>query len=432
MKTVSGQRMVVAGLVLFVFLFAACNQAPDAVPSTATDLMSSSPRGQLQARDFGTAADDYGNGIAANATGVYVVGVTFGNLDGINKGSGDAFLRKYDGGTVWAQQFGTRNGDNAQKIAVDSGGNSYVLGNTSGALGFKVGNQDAFLRKYNASGVVQWTRQFGTPSFDYGADVALDSGGNILVLSQEAASGFTVRKFNGSGVLQTTRSVTNPGLPNLYPNAMAVDSAGNVLVLAGWVQAANQIRVFKLTNTLTDVWNVAFQPSTTASFGYDIATLGTDIYVTAGLEAVTPGYGARYGKLNSAGTLTAVKQLEPTTTCNCTYPNSITVDGNGDIYVAGTTYGSFPGFTNAGPSDIVVLKYNSAHTRLWVKQFGQGSNGTTLQDEAYGIAVSDAVYITGSTDGNLLGDPKYSTGNDADAFLAQMDKTTGAVLGIDQ
>jgi Beta-propeller repeat len=424
MNAISARKLIASSLTLFAFLFTACNQAPDAVPSTAVGLKPIISGGDpLKPQDFGTTAGDYGNDIAVNTTGVYVVGDTDGSLDGVNKGGRDAFIRKYDGGVVWAQQFGTRNEDGAKKVAVDSSGNSYVVGITSGALGFKVGNQDAFLRKYNASGVVQWTRQFGTPSFDSGVDVALDSGGNIFVLSQEAASGFTVRKFNSSGVALTSRTVTNPGLPGLYPTDMAVDSAGNVLVLARWIPTVIQIRVFKLTNTLTDVWNVAFQPSTTDSYGYDITTFGTDIYVTAKLDASTVVYGAR--------TLTAVKQLEPTTTCNCTEPTSITVDGNGDIYVTGYTFGSFPGFTNAGFSDIVVLKYNSAHTRLWAKQFGQGNYGSVQDDYAFGIAVSDAVYITGYTYGNLLGDPKYGT-NDSDAFLAQIDKTTGTVLGVDQ
>jgi hypothetical protein len=434
MKTIPDKCGVVAGLTLFAFFFAACNQAPDVSPSTAAGAKPIvSDGGPLKARDFGTALDDFGYGIAANATGVYAVGQTAGSLDGVNKGASDAFLRKYDGGAVWAQQFGTRSADSANKVAVDTAGNSYVVGQTSGALGFKVGQSDAYLRKYNGGGVVQWTRQFGTPSSDSGVDVALDSTGNIIVLSHEVYSSFTVRKFNSIGVLQTTRTVSNPGLPDLSPVALAIDSADNVIVLANWIQQMliPQIRVFKLTNTFSDVWNVAFQPSPTPSEGFDIATFGTDVYVAASLYDSIPGYGGRYGKLNSAGTLTVVKQLEPTTTCDCTTPRSITIDTNGDIYVTGYTTQAFPGFTNAGSNDIVVFKYNNANVRVWAKQLGQGNYGSVFQDIGNAIAVSDAVYVTGYTYGNLLGDPKYGI-NDADAFLAQIDKTTGAVLGIDQ
>jgi hypothetical protein len=99
--------------------------------------------------------------------------------------------------------------------------------------------------------------------------------------------------------------------------------------------------------------------------------------------------------------------------------------------VTGYTTQAFPGFTNAGSNDIVVFKYNNANVRVWAKQLGQGNYGSVFQDIGNAIAVSDAVYVTGYTYGNLLGDPKYGI-NDADAFLAQIDKTTGAVLGIDQ
>jgi hypothetical protein len=442
MKTVFAKRLAVASLAVFAFALAACNQTPDSVstiPANVDGLVIPGPAGgQLKARDFGTAVFDAGEGIAANATGVYVVGRTDGNLDGSNKGSGDAFVRKYDGGAVWAQQFGTRFEDKATDVVVDGAGNSYVLGTTDGALGFKVGADDIFLRKYNPGGGVLWTRQFGTATNDTPFDLALDAGGNVFVLSQDVSNtlyGFTVRKFNSSGVLQTTRTVAESvTLDNLDPRALAIDSAGNVIVLAelSSAGAGRNVRVFKLTAALADVWNVPFQQTIYNDYAYDVTTLGTDVYLTTRIASITAGYGARYGKLNSAGTFITARQLEPTLTCNCTVPSSITVDASGNVYVTGSTSGSFPGFTNAGSSDIVVFKYNTATVRVWAKQFGQTSNGTAFNDFAEGIAVSDAVYITGITNGNLLGDPKYGTGNDADAFLAQLDKNTGAILGIDQ
>jgi hypothetical protein len=365
-----------------------------------------------------------------------VVGNTTGNLDGLNKGSDDAFIRKYDGGVVWAQQFGTRSYDVATDVVVDTAGNSYVLGYTDGALGFKVGFDDVFLRKYNTNGTVLWTRQFGTTDYDIAIDLALDGSGNVFVLSQDNDTyGFTVRKLNASGVLQTSRTVTSAVLPSLNPKALAVDSAGSVIVLAEWYGGAtsgDNVRLFKLSTTLTDIWNVPYQTNFN-DFAFDVATSGTDIYIAAEINVATAGFGARYAKLNAAGTILLTRQLEPTSTCNCTNPDSITVDASGNVYVAGATNGSFPGFANAGNLDIVVFKYTPAAVRVWAKQFGQASNGTLFDDSARGVAVSDAVYITGYTNGNLLGDPKYSAaGGDRDAYLAQLDIATGAVLGIDQ
>ena len=67
------------------------------------------PEGKLEVQDFGTSGSDFGRGVAALPTGVgaVVVGSTDGSLNGVNKGTNDAFIRNYDGGVVWAKQFGT-------------------------------------------------------------------------------------------------------------------------------------------------------------------------------------------------------------------------------------------------------------------------------------------------------------------------------------
>ena len=60
-----------------------------------------------------------------------VVGKPQGDLDGVNKGFSDAFIRKYDGGVVWAQQFGNRANDSGTDVALHSSGAIYVMGQTS-------------------------------------------------------------------------------------------------------------------------------------------------------------------------------------------------------------------------------------------------------------------------------------------------------------
>jgi Beta-propeller repeat len=126
-------------------------------------------------------------------------------------------------------------------------------------------------------------------------------------------------------------------------------------------------------------------------------------------------------------------RLEPTTTSNNTYPYYMTHDSAGNIYICGQTAGSFKGFTNAGGFDIVVFKYDNVGNRVWLTQLGLDNYGSSDYEYAYGIAVSDAVYVTGFTGGNLLGQPKYgSDPNDADAYLAQLDINTGIILGVDQ
>jgi len=169
-------------------------------------------------RQFGTPDYDSVAGVAVDATGLYVVGTTWGAFPGKNNtGLSDVFIRKYDaaGKVAWTRQFGTADYDWAGGVAVDASG-LYVVGTTGGALPGQTssGEDDVFVRKYNASGDVIWTRQFGSASWDAGAAVSVDAnfvyvaGGTDGSLPDQINAGMTdafVRKYDANGNLIWTR-----------------------------------------------------------------------------------------------------------------------------------------------------------------------------------------------------------------------------------
>src|SRR5262249_3762163 len=128
---------------------------------------------------FGTSSNDSCTGVRADANGsIYVVGRTFGAFPNqTNAGGADAFVRKYDsdGNELWTRQFGTSTPDIATSIAIASGGTVYVGGTTSGTFPGQIsaGSTDIFIRKYDPSGNVLGTRQFGTTTIDQGASVGV-------------------------------------------------------------------------------------------------------------------------------------------------------------------------------------------------------------------------------------------------------------------
>src|SRR5689334_8917885 len=107
-------------------------------------------------RQFGSTSNEFALGVAADSTGVYVVGFTDGTFPGQRSlGARDAFIRKFDlsGRELWTQQFGTSASDEA--TSVNSDGNSiYVTGSTDGQFPGEAafGGTDGFLRKYDVSG----------------------------------------------------------------------------------------------------------------------------------------------------------------------------------------------------------------------------------------------------------------------------------------
>jgi len=144
-------------------------------------------------KQLGTSAFDTGKAVAADESGgIFLVGYTTGNLDGTNAGGYDTFLRKYDasGNVVWADQFGTSGIDLGLGVTVDESGSVFVTGYTSGSLGGEInaGGSDAFIRKYDIAGSVQWTKLIGASSYDFAFASAIDSSERIYTTGETDGS----------------------------------------------------------------------------------------------------------------------------------------------------------------------------------------------------------------------------------------------------
>jgi hypothetical protein len=173
---------------------------------------------------FGTSADDRGWGISADPTGIYVTGRTEGAFAGYtNKGGDDAYMAKfnYSGGLLWLNQFGTPYLDRGNAVATDSTG-VYGLGLTDGSIassGSNLGSRDCYLRKYEETGTVLWTTQFGTNQFDQCWGAATDStgvyvtgtaGGALPGFPNDTNGGFFIEKFDQNGNTLWTQEVAVP------------------------------------------------------------------------------------------------------------------------------------------------------------------------------------------------------------------------------
>jgi hypothetical protein len=98
----------------------------------------------------------------------------------------------------------------------------------------------------------------------------------------------------------------------------------------------------------------------------------------------------------------------------------VTVDASGDVYICGFTEGSFPTFTNAGSGDWLVAKLDGTDgSPLWLQQFG-----STANEHARGIVVDGAsVYVAGHTSGSLNGETQAGG---TDLVLMKLDAATGS------
>jgi hypothetical protein len=151
----------------------------------------------------------------------------------------DGFIAKYDpdGHAIWAKNFGgSVSSDQANSVVVDSVGNVYMCGMSSGISNFsgltvncdtidswKNGlTPDAIVAKYSPSGDIIWAKNFGGHNADDALDLVLDGMGHLYV------SGYfdSVAVFGSLGVINANG---NRG-PDVF--LAKLDTAGNAI----WVR----------------------------------------------------------------------------------------------------------------------------------------------------------------------------------------------------
>ena len=141
--------------------------------------------GQNYEEGFGIAVDDIGN---CFITGYFENGAVFGTDTLTSTSQNDVFTAKYNaaGMLQWVKQS-MGNAVLGKSIDIDDMGNSYVTGFFSDTASFdgntviSKGQDDAFVVKYNTSGIFQWLQKSGGTGIDFASGISVDSSGNCYV-----------------------------------------------------------------------------------------------------------------------------------------------------------------------------------------------------------------------------------------------------------
>ncbi|WP_168205166.1 SBBP repeat-containing protein [Bythopirellula goksoeyrii] len=324
---------------------------------------------ELWTTQFGSTDSDFAYAASADGLGnVYVSGLTDGDLATSNAGSADAFVSKFDssGSLLWSRQFGTSASDVSYGVYADGLGYVYATGITGGDLnGTNSGKFDAFLRKYDAAGNLLWTRQYGSSESDYAYGVSADALGNVYV------SGDTFGDLGG----------INAGDTDAY--VIMYDAAGNLqwtrqlgtteADLGHGVSADGAGNVFLAGSTQGDLARTnagSFGDGFVSKFDINGTELWTEQFGTSASEAVF----------------------------------SASADALGNVYVGGNTAGSLAA-PNAGSIDTFVSKFDSTGTHIWSGQVGSSSYDSFYALSADGLG---NVYLSGQTPG-ILGNASYGS-----------------------
>jgi hypothetical protein len=281
---------------------------------------------------------------------------------------------------MWTKQFGTEENDHVNGVAVGEDDEIVVVGITVGSLvGPEIGSGDGFVRKYDSLGNELWTRQFGSAERDEPDGVSVDHDGNVLIVGTTlgALPGYVnagqydafLCKYDGAGNALWTRQFGTKGVD--YGSGVATDTSGSVIVSgSAWYALPGQVNVG----------------------GYDAYARKYD---ASGAEIWTRQFGT--------------KSFE--------YAGGVAVNDVGDVIVAGSTGGAFPGYVKGGgEADTFVRKYDEAGNEVWTQQFGSNdtSSGAAVCTDTNGH-----IFVAGQTIGAL---PQQTSSGSYDGFVIRLNE----------
>ncbi|WP_061260843.1 SBBP repeat beta-propeller lipoprotein, LipL53 family [Leptospira interrogans] len=283
-----------------------------------------------------------------------------------------------EGNLEWIREIGSSNDAykvNPRTIAVDTLGNSYVVGTSNGPFeGDSVKPESGFITKFDTNGNQVWVKELSaleakiTPT-----SVAFDKrSGNIYLC--------------GSANNNNIRNDKNPGIGRNDLLVFKYDENGNGQIFARLGFALGS--VFGNTITIDPLGNVLVGAYTDVDFA-----------------SSTIQYNSHNGliiKYDSSGAQKWIRQFGPSTPLKSTFISEITTDRLGNVFTTGSTNG-FIKF-NDGPSegnrDVFVTKHSSSGEVLKLWQWGVQQK--TMIGSGIGADFNGNLYATGWTDGELF------------------------------
>ena len=397
-------------------------------------------------------------------------------------GGADAFLCTYDssGGFIWALTWGGSDADNAQAIAIDGMGDIYVAGYFGATVDFdpgsgtdehmSVGDDDAYLSKFDSSGNLLWVRTWGGVANDHAEDIAIDSMGDVYVVGsfQDTADfdpdsdvynltpvgsyDVFVTKFDSTGDFQWARSWGGSMADDC--TGVVVDSSDNVWTV-GTFRDTVDFDPGAGTDDHTAVGNPdiflseldssgAYVMANTwggpgSAFARGVAINGAGAIFVAGYFSGTVDFhpGATTDDHISNGSHDAfLSRFDSSGSYNWTVTwggvdyddaRQLAIDGTNAVYVTGAfrdtvdfdPSGAFENHTSVGSDDIYVTKLDSAGNHVWARSLGSAQS-----DAGYSVACdsNNNVYCTGDFRETIDFEPEagtddHTSNGDADAFL---------------
>jgi hypothetical protein len=398
---------------------------------------------------------------------------------------------------LWGTYYGGAGSDFGNSCTTDVNGNVYLAGQNNSSSGIATtgahqaaygGGGDAFLVKFNSSGVRQWGTYYGGTSSDGASSCAADTSGNIYLGGHTQSSsgiastgahqtsrsswsmdGFLV-KFNSSGVRQWGTYYGGSGNEGSgdASNICATDTNGNVF-LAGNTTSNNRIATTGAHQATygggsKDAYLVKFNSSGVRQWGTYFGGTSSDVGSFCATDASGSSFLSGLTESSNGIATTGAHQTSHSSSVQDGFLvkfNSSGVrqwgtyyggsrsnlqafgcatDGGGNAYLSGytesytgiATTGSHQTSWGGGTYDGFLVKFNSTGVRQWGTYYG--GSGNEGDGNFCATDVNGNVYLAGQTNSSnrisSTGAHKTSKGANWESFLVKFDACP-AVYGQD-
>jgi hypothetical protein len=291
--------------------------------------------------------------------------------------------------------------DAGRSIIKTADGGYAIVGNT---FSYDIDSSDVYVIKLNSSGVIEWTKTIGGPSFDAGAGIAQTSDGGFAITGRTGYWFFEmyIIKLDGSGNLQWTKKVNKGLFDQGYGIIQTTDggyavsgrSDGQINNYNGTLVKLNSAGTVEWMNGIDDFMDGAYSVVQTSDHGYVLAG-ATMTFISAGIDLFVV-------KLDSNGNLAWTSIIGGPGT-EMVFPGSkIIKSADGGFAFAGYTdsYG-------AGSNDVYIIKLSATGALQWTRVVGgtgddMGYNITQTTDKGYAIAGSTTSFGAGNKDAYII------------------------------
>lgn len=307
--------------------------------------------------------------------------MSFGSLTLTNQSNTyyhDAFIVKYNpsGNILWGKSFGSSLHEDLRDVAIDAAGNSYILGefaSQSVTFGSTVltnnGASDIFLLKLDPSGNVLWAKSIGGTGTETANALALDTNGDILLLSNFGSPTLSVGSTN----------LTNVGSQDIL--IVKYSASGNIILAKSMGGTGADIAYDIATDAMNNfaITGRFSGPSMTDGMGTLINTANTALFVI---------------KFNAIGTYQWSSSWSGS---SADFGKSVAIDNVGNVLMlasfneASITFGSIT--LTCPTTSYGIIKYNATGTPIWGETVATGKiDGVDLK-----INNLNEVFVSGNT-----------------------------------